>query len=292
MSEKQKKQLITLSLVGAVLLAGIVAGFLVVQNQQFVQNRAQTPAPVCTAANGRCILPVASGSEFSPYIIQVKEVGTDGSQKIIATSPQNATSLNFSAAPFKRYICEVVSTADSTCKNSAEKAGPVCVNLQLSPAVTPVVTVRVSVTVTPIVTPVTAKVTTTSTPTVTPKVGATVTLIATPTAKTATPTSKTATATPTKSTTNSPTPTTNNSTGGTGITPSSTPTSAPAAATATKAAAGTATQAASQSSSSSTATSAPTSASSSTSLPVSGTVHPAIILGIISLFIIVLGLVF
>lgn len=131
--EKQKKQLITMSLAGAVLLAGIVAGFLVVQNQQFIQNKAATTPISCQLPQGKCTVPPAGANGYSPFIINVWEIGTDGGSKIITTSaqydpndPDGPKPVAFTANPLMRYKCEVVATGNSTCTTSSEKTAPLC----------------------------------------------------------------------------------------------------------------------------------------------------------------------
>ncbi len=127
--EKQKKQLITLSLAGAVLLAGIVAGFLVVQNQQFIQNRAATTPINCQMATGTCTLPSTEDSGYTPFIMYAIEIDGD-SQKTVATSAQGDTKtpLTFAASPLKRYKCEVapVSITKDCNPISVEQSAPLC----------------------------------------------------------------------------------------------------------------------------------------------------------------------
>lgn len=273
MEAKQKRQLITISLAGAVLLAGLVAGFLVVQNGVFIQNRASTGPISCVLLDGTC-----KDQSGLPHTLQVKEKGS-GNIVGSGTSP-----VYFKAQPNVTYVCEIVSSADSTCRASSEMSGQACIPTRTDAPPTEPPTV--------ITQPPLVPKTETPTPTVPARVNApsttptsvlvTTMLSPTPTSKIPTPTTKTAT--------NTPVPPTSG-TGGSGITPTSLPTNAPtatAAAQATKAAA-TATQAAVQ-----TQTSNPsvTKAASTTSLPASGNVHPALIFGMLSVFIIMLGLLF
>lgn len=274
MDSKQKKQLITISLAGAVLLAGLVAGFLVVQNGVFIQNKASEGTNSCFPLVGTCTAPAGS------YTIVVKEEGGSG------RTFSGTGTVNFDAFPGIKYTCEVVSTTDSSCKSSSEMTGPVCVSTDTG--VTPQV---------PTSPPFVPKPSDTPTPTVPARTNipstTTVPLVTTTVAPSTvvTPTTKTPTATPTtKPGTPTATGTVPTGTGGSGITPTGLPTTAPtatAAAQATKTAA-TATQAAAQ-----TSTSNPTvTTTKTTALPASGNVHPALILGIMSMFVIMLGLLF
>lgn len=274
MDTKQKKQLITFSLAGAVLLAGLVAGFLVVQNGVFIQNRASTGPISCILLDGTCTY--QSGS---PHTLVVKE-------KVSGSTVASGTgTVPFKAEPNKTYVCEVV---EGTCRASTETTGPVCMSPDTG---VPTETLKM-----PTVPPVAPKPSDTPTPTDPARVNipsttptsviVTTVLSPTPTSKTPTPTTKTAT--------NTPVPPTSG-TGGSGITPTGLPTSGPtnaptatAAVQATRAAA-TATQAAVQTQASNPSA---TKAASTTSLPASGNVHPALIFGMLSVFIIVLGLLF
>lgn len=277
MDNKQKKRLITFSLAGAVLLAGLVAGFLVVQNGVFIQNKASEGPISCVPILGTC--EVAIGSV--PYKVEVKVQESDGSTRVIASSTGTVT---FPADPLKTYICEVVSSANAECKATTQKNAPLCVAAE-GPTETPK---------TPTEPPLIPKTNDTATPTPPAKLSipsttatpviTTTSTIHSPTV-TAKPTSTTATSTPAAG---SPT---SSSVGGNGITPTGLPTNAPtatAAAQATKAAA-TTTQAAVQTQASNPSA---TKTASSTSLPASGNVHPALIFGMLSVFIIVLGLLF
>lgn len=275
MEAKQKKQLITISLAGAVLLAGLVAGFLVVQNGVFIQNRASTGTISCIPLKGTC-----TDQSGSPHTLEVKE---KDSGRVVAAGTGTVT---FDADPYKTYVCEVVSSADSTCRASSEMSGQACISPERNdPTPLPITSPP----------PFVPKPSETATPTVparinVPSVTATpaVTVTSTVNPPTATATTKPGTATAT-----SVPPT--SGTGGSGITPTGLPTSGPtnaptatAAVQATRAAA-TATQAAVQTQASNPSA---TKAASTTSLPASGNVHPALIFGMLSVFIIVLGLLF
>ncbi|MGB4965986.1 MAG: hypothetical protein WBO77_02675 [Microgenomates group bacterium] len=286
MDTKQKKQLITISLAGAVLLAGLVAGFLVVQNGVFIQNRASTGAISCRPPQGICRAIKSSGAGYSSYTIVIKVVENGAEQEFKRSGP-NADEISFDAVPFKRYICEIVADGNA-CKSTDAKDAPVCIAPDSG---VPTETLKM-----PTVPPVAPKPSDTPTPTDPARVNipsttptsviVTTVLSPTPTSKTPTPTTKTAT--------NTPVPPTSG-TGGSGITPTGLPTSGPtnaptatAAVQATRAAA-TATQAAVQTQASNPSA---TKAASTTSLPASGNVHPALIFGMLSVFIIVLGLLF
>lgn len=283
MDTKQKKQLITISLAGAVLLAGLVAGFLVVQNGVFIQNRASTGPISCQPIRGKCTVDTSSSSTgFTPYTIEVK----NASGTVIATSGQNATEISFIAEPLQRYTCEVVAVSPSTCKKTTEADAPLCaVPLEVvtpPPPTQPVIVPKITETGTP--TPTVPAQINAPSATATPIITQKLTLITV----TATPTARPATGTPAAGTPTS-------GTGGSGITPTGLPTSGPtnaptatAAVQATRAAA-TATQAAVQTQASNPSA---TKAASTTSLPASGNVHPALIFGMLSVFIIVLGLLF
>ncbi len=273
MDTKQKKQLITISLAGAVLLAGLVAGFLVVQNGVFIQNKASEGRISCIPLKGTCTAPAG-------YSIVVKEEGGSG------RTLTGAGTINFDAYPRLKYTCEAISLTDVNCKSSTDMIAPICVSTDTE--VTPVA---------PTVPPVLPKPSDLPTPTVPARTNVpsttTVPLVTTTVAPSTvvTPTTKTPTATPTtKPGTPTATGTIPTGTGGSGITPTSLPTTAPtatAAAQATKTAA-TATQAAVQTA----ATNPSATAAKSVSLPASGNVHPALILGILSVFVIMLGLLF
>lgn len=271
MDTKQKKQLITISLAGAVLLAGLVAGFLVVQNGVFIQNKASEGRISCIPLVGTCVAPAG-------YSIVVKEEGGSG------RTFSGSGTVNFDAFPGIKYTCEIISTTDSSCRSSTDMTGPVCVATDTG--ITPQAPTAPPVIPKPSDTPVPTIPTRTTVPSTTTV--PVLTMTTTPTL-TVTQTTKTPSATPTtKSTSTTSTPSTATPTN---VTLTGLPTTAPTAtatAQATKTAA-TATQAAVQTQATNPTA---TKAASSTSLPASGNVHPALIFGMLSVFIIVLGLLF
>ncbi len=231
--------------------------------------------------------------DLAGNIVAKDDVATD------ASSPTDKSEYKFTNIPNEKLIgvkCQI-RIIDHFCNEVSLSEPDICTNFEKT--TTETVTTTMTPTETPTETP-------TGTLTATPTGTLTQTPTATPTV-TATPGAGTATATPGST-----------STGGGTATSVPTAVSTAAAATATQAAASTATHAptataaaaatatraaaATSTSAASTATAAATNGvtvaatntttQSSASLPTAGTIHPAIILGIISLFIIALGLVF
>lgn len=268
---------ILIAVVGILLfIAGIFWFSTQTQNTkpQVTQNRAAS-----TGGSFRCVWETTDSIQhtfetelvdIAGNVIMKHDVTSD------ATGPLNRHEYTFTNIPrenFFAFKCQV-RLKDPNCQTFYSS--------EIDPCTPTPPTGTVTATMTPTETPTG---TLTQTPTATPGDTSTKGGTGTPTA-TATPRAGTGTATPRAATATGTSTSTGGGSGGgaaTGV-PTAVSTAAAAtgvAATATKAATNGVTSGATN-----------TTAQSSTSLPASGTVHPAIILGILSLFIIALGLVF